>query len=115
MVKSFLKAIVIVLMLTSLAYASNEAAEKVDLNTATVKDLAKLPGIGPKTAVKIVVYRKDNGGFKSIEELMKVKGVGVKTYNKIEGLITISEYTDDNATADSEVVADAENAGNEES
>lgn len=61
----------------------------VDLNTATVKELTKLKGIGEKTAKAIVEYRDKNGPFKAPEDLMKVKGIGEKKYAAIKSLITV--------------------------
>lgn len=57
--------------------------QEVNINTADSKQLVALPGIGPKTAEAIVAYRQDNGKFKNIEELTKVKGIGDKTLEKI--------------------------------
>jgi competence protein ComEA len=62
----------------------------VNLNSATVEQLQKLPGIGPKTAVRIVEYRQKSGGFKKIEELMNVRGVGEKSFLKIKNQITVA-------------------------
>ena len=67
------------------------AAAPVNLNTATVSEIATLPGVGPKAAARIVEYRQKNGGFKKIEELMNVKGVGEKSFLKLKPLITVTE------------------------
>ena len=66
------------------------AAQKptLNLNTATVEQLATLPGIGPKTAERILEYRTKSGGFKKIEELMNVKGIGEKSFLKIKPLVS---------------------------
>ncbi len=72
--------------------AQQEGAAKgkqVNINTATVEQLVTLPKIGPKTAERIIEYRKANGNFKRIQELMKVKGVGEKTFKNLEALITV--------------------------
>lgn len=61
----------------------------VNINTAGVKELSTLTGIGEAKAQKIIDYRKANGGFKSIDEIMKVKGIGKATYEKIKANITI--------------------------
>ena len=64
--------------------------ELVDLNSATATQLASLPGIGPKTADLIIEYRQKNGGFKKIEELMNVRGVGEKSFLKLKNLVTVT-------------------------
>lgn len=62
---------------------------KVNINTATQTELETLPGIGPSIASKIVSYRKENGKFKSIEEIKKVSGIGESKYANIKGLIKV--------------------------
>ena len=62
----------------------------VDLNSATVTDLESLPGVGRRTAERIVEYRQKNGSFKKIEELMNVKGIGEKSFLKLKPLIAVS-------------------------
>jgi len=64
---------------------------KIDINQATVEDLEKLPGIGPKIAKNIIEYREKNGPFKSIEELLKVKGIGPKKLEQIKKYLKIKE------------------------
>lgn len=62
---------------------------KVNINTATVKELQNLPGIGEVTAERIVAYRTEKGKFRSSADLLKVKGVGEKSLEKIRELITV--------------------------
>jgi len=62
----------------------------VNLNTASAADLEGLPGIGAKTAARIVEYRQKNGPFKKIEELMNVHGVGEKNFLKLKPQISVS-------------------------
>lgn len=62
---------------------------KINLNTATANQLDTLPGIGPAYASRIIEYRNSNGGFKTIEEIKNVKGIGEKTFEKIKELISI--------------------------
>jgi competence protein ComEA len=69
----------------------------VNLNTATVAQLDALPGVGTSTAQRIVEYRQKNGGFKKIEELMNVKGIGEKSFLKLKPLITVSGEKADHA------------------
>jgi competence protein ComEA len=61
----------------------------VNINTATVAQLEALPGVGAKTAQLIVEQRQKNGGFKKIEELMNIKGIGEKSFLKLKPLITL--------------------------
>ncbi|MHB1340447.1 MAG: ComEA family DNA-binding protein [Coriobacteriia bacterium] len=65
------------------------ASGRVDLNRATVADLDTLPGIGPATAQKIVDDRAANGPFKTIEDLMRVSGIGEKKFDALKDLITV--------------------------
>lgn len=62
---------------------------KVNINTATAAELDTLPGIGPAYAGRIIDYRTSHGGFKSPEEIMNVKGIGQKTYDKFKDRISI--------------------------
>jgi competence protein ComEA len=64
---------------------------KVNLNAATAAQLATLPGIGPKVAARIVEYRQKSGGFKSVQELMNVQGVGEKSFQKLQSYVTTGE------------------------
>ena len=63
----------------------------VNLNTATATQIAALPGIGEKAAQRIIEYREKNGGFKKIEELMNVKGIGEKSFLKLKPHITVGD------------------------
>lgn len=69
------------------------AVAAVNLNTATASQIATLPGIGPKTAQLIVEHREKSGGFKKIEELMHVKGIGEKSFLKLKELVTVGDGT----------------------
>jgi len=66
------------------------ATAPVNLNTATAEQLATIPGVGPKMAERIIDYRQKNGGFKKIEDLMNVSGVGEKSFLKMKPLITVT-------------------------
>ncbi len=61
----------------------------VNLNTALASELDTLPGIGPSFAQRIIEYRKANGGFKSIEEIQAVSGIGKKLFEQIKDKISI--------------------------
>lgn len=62
----------------------------IDLNTATVDQLMSLPGIGEDRAYAIIEYREQNNGFRSIDELKNIDGIGDMTFDKLQDLVTIS-------------------------
>jgi competence protein ComEA len=101
----FMKKLIFVLLLSSvflttssnLALAdtvkskmSQKLMTQVDLNTATLEQLVTLPGVGKKKAAAIIEYRKKNGKFKSVGELVNVKGVGKKMLEKLKGQVKTS-------------------------
>ena len=61
----------------------------INLNTASKTELMSLPGIGPKTAENIMLFRQDHGDFQSIEDLTQVKRIGIKTLDRLREKITI--------------------------
>jgi competence protein ComEA len=74
-----------------LAQKTNPAAttEKVNLNSATVEQLQGLPGVGPATAKAIIEHRTKVGKFSRIEEVINVKGIGEKKFQKIKARLTV--------------------------
>jgi competence protein ComEA len=75
----------------ALALLSQLACAAVNLNTATKDELVALPGIGPAKAQAILDYRAQHGGFKSVEELKDVKGIGAKRFERLKGELTITK------------------------
>jgi len=80
-----------VLMLISSTGFTTETSSKVNINKATIQELTQLPGIGESTAKNIVAYREKVGGFKTIDEIKNVKGIGAKKFERIKDLITIED------------------------
>lgn len=92
---SFLSAVVLFLGASSMAFAAEVPTVKapvakaevvapqegININTADVQELTRLKGIGEKKAEAIVSWRKENGGFKTVDQLMEVKGIGEATFN----------------------------------
>lgn len=66
-----------------------EADSKININTAETEELQELPRVGPKIAERIIQFRETHGEFKKIEEIMKVRGIGENTFNKIKDKITV--------------------------
>lgn len=63
------------------------ASKSININSAAISELILLPGIGEKTAKAIIDYRKKHIKFNSLEEILNVKGIGVKKLNKIKMFI----------------------------
>jgi comEA protein len=63
--------------------------KKININLAYTADLQRLPGIGEVMAERIVEYREQNGSYKRIEDIMLVKGIGIKKFEKVRDLITV--------------------------
>jgi len=67
------------------------AAAEVNINTASAEELTTLPGIGPSYAQRIVEHREKNGPFKKPEDLLSVRGIGDKTFERIRDRITVGK------------------------
>ena len=81
---------ILTLLATALLMASAWAAQPVNVNTATAAEIAEnLKGIGLSKAQKIVEYREANGSFVHIDELVNVKGIGIKTVDQNRDLILL--------------------------
>ena len=78
------------LLACALALVSGVCAAAVNLNTATKDELVALPGIGPAKAQAILDYRAQHGGFRSVEELKDVKGIGAKRYERLKAELTVT-------------------------
>lgn len=90
---TILLAIFLMLGLSSLTAAAGKNTSvlkgELNINTATVKQLAMLSGIGKKTAESIVQYRTQSGNYKTVDDLGKVKGIGKKILEKNRAYIIL--------------------------
>lgn len=66
-----------------------KSVKSLNINTANKTDLLALPKVGPVTAERIINYRNDYGPFKSVDDLLNIKGIGPKTLAKMKPLITV--------------------------
>ena len=69
--------------------ASQNIGSKININTASLAELDKIPNIGPARAADIISYRESKNGFKTIEEMKNIKGIGDKTFESMKDLITV--------------------------
>lgn len=90
------KMLFVLLTLISLSFGANAA---VNINTATQSELESLNGIGPVKAQAIIDYRKKNGGFKTIDELEKVDGIGSITLQNVRKEVSVSGKSTVSTTA----------------
>lgn len=83
----------VLLALVVFLSVSLNAAAGVNINTATQAELESLDGIGPKKALAIIEYRKKNSGFKSVDDLKNVEGIGDATLENLRKNISLSGPT----------------------
>lgn len=69
--------------------AAPSTSAKVDLNTATAEELDKLPGVGPATAEAIIRYRETRGRFRSVTQLLEVRGIGEAKLEQLRPLVKV--------------------------
>jgi competence protein ComEA len=74
-----------------LAAPAKAPAGKINLNSASAEELATVPGLGPKLAARIVEQRQKSGAFKSVEDILAVKGIGEKNFAKLQPHLTVGE------------------------
>jgi competence protein ComEA len=90
--RGWLRALVLALPL-ALATAASALSGVVNVNTASAEQLSMLPGVGPSRAQAIVTLRKQRGGFKSVEDLLEVKGIGEASLAKLRPFVALEGKT----------------------
>jgi len=79
----------LLLVLGGVHLATAQEAGKININTASVEELMTLRGIGEVIAKAIVAYREQNGPFKTVDDLVAVRGIGEKTLSSLRDKITV--------------------------
>jgi len=85
MIKKFVGSMILVLFLFVSAFAA------INLNTADQAALESISGIGPAKASAIIKYRNEHGSFKSVDELLNIKGIGPKVLESLKGQVEVSK------------------------
>jgi len=75
------------------AFAAEQTSGVVNVNSASAAELERLPGVGPALASRIVDHRSKNGNFQKAEDLMLVKGIGEKSFDRIKPYVALSGET----------------------
>jgi competence protein ComEA len=98
--QSFFRRFGAALLVAAFTLASGDAfaaaktfSGRVNLNTASAAQLEELPGIGPALASRIIEHRQKNGSFRTVEEVLNVKGVGEKSFARIQAYLTVGAAT----------------------
>ena len=86
--------LVLIALLVSLMVMTLADTSKNDLNIVTRRELEAIPGIGPSLASRIVYERTRRGGFRSMNDLLKIQGVGRKTLTRLEKYLYVVESKD---------------------
>ena len=84
-------AVCIALAMATLATTKKPPLKPININTATSEELQQVPGIGPVTAEKILTMRKSYGRFKSVDDLLAIKGLGKKRLEKMRKYLTVGK------------------------
>ena len=81
--------VLVLAMALPLVAGERAPQQPININSATVTELMQLPKIGAKTAERIVAFRQQHGGFRRVEEIMNVKGIGEKSFAKLRPHLTL--------------------------
>jgi competence ComEA-like helix-hairpin-helix protein len=81
-----------VLVATAITAVSDYMQKKIDLNHASIEELQTIPGIGPAYAARIVHERERRQGFRSVTDLLKIRGIGRTQMVRIKKYVTVKPY-----------------------
>ena len=87
----FFVALYFVSAMAAMATTKKPPLKPININTATSEELQQVPGIGPVTAEKILTMRKSYGSFKSVDDLLAIKGLGKKRLEKMRKYLTVGK------------------------
>lgn len=87
--KSFLFLILLLLIKILFSLMEESFFQKIDINKATLEELELLPGVGRKIAERIMEYRRVHGGFMKVDEILRIKGIGKRKYERIKDFIEV--------------------------
>src|SRR5271163_2988027 len=96
---AFVLPLVLCVFLSPLFAKKKPPAAPINLNTATSEQLQQVPGIGPSTADKILQMRKSYGAFKSVDDLLAIRGIGPKRLEKMRKYLTVAKAAPANKPA----------------
>ena len=93
--------LILLTILTALFLSFMSTRKTIDLNKATRAELISIPGIGPSLASRIILERTRRGGFRSMEDLLKISGIGRNTFKTLEKFLYVTNsdntrYGEDN-------------------
>ncbi|MFQ5906680.1 MAG: ComEA family DNA-binding protein [bacterium] len=77
--------------------------DRIDINSASERELCLLPGIGPKLAGRIAAYRESHGEFEDIRDLVNVPGIGEKKLSQIRDMVKVGGLSDEGGSPQPEV------------
>jgi len=90
-IRIFLAAVALSFLASAAPATKKPPLKPVNINTANSEELQQVPGIGPVTAEKILQMRKSYGTFKSVDDLLAIKGLGKKRLEKMRKYLTVSK------------------------
>lgn len=93
-IRAFFSCLFLAFLLSTIASAATTKKpplKPVNINTATSEELQQVPGIGPATADKILQMRKSYGAFKSVDDLLAIRGIGKKRLDKMRKYLTVGK------------------------